>query len=343
MSRIVKVSEDNYRLKVQVGGTITLDTGDSYGNPTGTIVVIGNLDVKGTTTTVESSNTTVKDNILQLNYGQTGNGISSTLNYEAGLQFGRGNYSDAMFVFDDSVSHYDPYAPNNALTGTFVMKTANGNLSGLQLTTITSDGTHNLQIDLHNSTSNVVELVNVDPTVYSNLIFGTDPMPSSYPDETSTDNVLVNKRYVQAYISSGLVTPGMADVDKIHLGTNKAQVLASSINFYINNAQRAIITSAGVTVDNINAYQNTITNISTNNLVLSSFNNIVEMSAVMELDDQVSAQSAPLGNATKLYSMQNLTPKLSQYPGKTGIFFANSVNSDELVSKNRAVLFSILF
>ena len=342
MSRIVKVSEDNYRVKVQAGGTITFDTGDVYGTPTGTIVVIGNLDVKGTTTTVESSNTTVKDNILQLNYGQTGNGIPGSLNYEAGLQFGRGSYSDAMFVFDESVTHYDPYTSNTALGGTFVMKTADGHLNGLQLTTITTDGTHNLQLDLHNSTTNVVDLVNVDPTAYAELVFGTDPMPYTYPPETTTDNVLVNKRYIQAYVTAGLVTPGMADLDKIYFGTNRTQVYQSIIEFYINTSKRAYISSSGLNVDNINFYQNTISNQSVNNLVLTASSNIVEVNATIELDDQLTLQSAP-SNATKIYSRQQLTPQLSQYPGKTGIFFANGVNSDELVSKNRALLFSILF
>jgi hypothetical protein len=342
MSRIVNVSEDNYRIKVQSGGTITLDTGDSNETPIGTIVVIGNLDVKGTTTTVESSNTTIKDNILQLNYGQTGNGISSSLNYESGLDFGRGNYSDAMFVFDESVTHYDPYTSNVALGGTFVMKTANGNLNGLQLTTITSDGTHNIQFDLHNSSTNVLKLVNVDPTVYSQLIFGSDGYPSTPPATTAQDGYLVNKRYVQEYIASGSFTPGMADVDKIHLGTNRAQVYSTSIQFYINSALRTEITSSGVAIDNITLYQNTITNTSTNNLILTANNNLVEINAVLELDDQLSVQS-PTSGTTKLYSRSQLTPQLSNYPGKTGIFFANTVNSDELVSKNRALLFSILF
>ena len=342
MSRIVKVSEDNYRIKVQSGGTITFDTGDASENPIGTIVIIGNLDVKGATSTVESTNTTIKDNIIQINYGQTGNGISGSLGYEAGLDFGRGNYADALFVFDESVTHYDPYAPNTALGGTFVMKTSDNHLSGLQLTTITTDGSHNLQFDLHNSTTNTLQLVNVDPTVYANLIFGSDPTPSSFPPSTTTDNVLVNKRYIQAYITAGLVTPGMADVDKIHLGTNRAQVYSTNIGFYINTSLRAQITSAGLAVDNITTYQNTISNTSTNNLTLTASNNIVEVNAVMELDDQSSTQS-PTANTTKIYSRQQLTPQLSNYPGKTGIFFANSVNSDELVSKNRALLFSILF
>ena len=49
MSRIVKVSEDNYRVNVQPGGTITLDTGDLSESTIGTVVIVGNLDVKGAT------------------------------------------------------------------------------------------------------------------------------------------------------------------------------------------------------------------------------------------------------------------------------------------------------
>jgi len=41
MSRILKVSQSDYRLQVQSGGSIVLDTGTS----TGTVIITGNLDV----------------------------------------------------------------------------------------------------------------------------------------------------------------------------------------------------------------------------------------------------------------------------------------------------------
>ena len=63
MSKIVKVSNSNYKVSVQSGGTITLDTG----NQTGTVYVSGDLIVQGNTTTVESETLTVTEGSLFYN------------------------------------------------------------------------------------------------------------------------------------------------------------------------------------------------------------------------------------------------------------------------------------
>lgn len=62
-------------------------------------VVKGNLVVEGKTTTIESANLSVADNIIEINKGQTGNGVSLG---EAGFKIDRGD-SDAYFIlFDES-------------------------------------------------------------------------------------------------------------------------------------------------------------------------------------------------------------------------------------------------
>ena len=95
-------------------------------------------------------------------------------------------------------------------------------------------------------------------------------------------------------------------------------------------------------VDNINIYTNTISNTSlSNNLVLSAVNNAVEINAVLNLDDQ-STNYTSVNGTTQIYSRSSQTT-LAQTPGRTGLFFTNQITSDELVAKNRALLFSILF
>ena len=115
---------------------------------------------------------------------------------------------------------------------------------------------------------------------------------------------------------------------------------ASRIEFTVNNSLRGKFIDTGLTVDNVNIFTNTIDN-STNNLVLTSTAtaNIVEVDAVLQLDDTGLGPTAITG-ATKIYTQDsNTTPA----PGKTGIYFTSLGNSDELVAKNRALLFSILF
>ena len=115
----------------------------------------------------------------------------------------------------------------------------------------------------------------------------------------------------------------------------------SKIEFDIQSTQRAQISDSGLDVDYVNIYQNTVANF-TNNLQLTSSTNNVEIDAVLNLQDQA-IDPTEISGFTKIYSKSQLT-NLADTPGRTGIFFRNAVNSqDELVSKNRALLFSILF
>lgn len=317
MSRILKVNQSDYRLQVQSGGNIILDTGTAIG----LVTITGNLDVKGTTTTVESTNTTIKDNIIYINAGQTGNGIGSTLNYRAGIQIDRGNLSDAQIIFDEQVTHYDPYLVDDS-PGTFVLKTEDGKLSALQLSTITTDGLSNILFDMQNFDS-ILTIVN--STDYETRILGDDDIP--------------NRKFVTDYVSA---SGGTANVTNIHyplVGTpelSRVETTASSIDFIINSYLRAEITTLGLTVNNVNILNNTIKNNSTAQLILTANNNLVEVDAVLSLTDQITTPTSSLGK-NKLYS------KSIVGPGKSGIFFTNSTVSDELVAKNRALLFSMLF
>lgn len=347
MSRVLNVSENNYKVKVQSGGTITLDTGVAEG----IVRVTGNLIVDGEYTTMNVTNMVVEDNVIVLNNGESGSGITEGT---SGVTIDRGTLDNAEFLFDETVSHYDPYktpTPGD-INGTFVLQTANGDRSGLQLSTIVVDEQHNLYFDLQNTIS-ALELVNIDPDTYASEVFGTDSYPAdpSIIPTTDQDNYIVNKRYIQLFIQSGVVTPGMADVDKIYKAqppgsTNlksRVQATTSSIQFFINESLRSIITSSGLTVDNINVFGNTVTNLSGNNLILTSSNNQVEVDGVINLDDQVGAPGYQSGTS-RIYSLSQ-NDALELTPGRTGIFFKNTIaqNSDELVAKNRALLFSMLF
>lgn len=333
MARILNVSDNNYRVVVQSGGTIVLDTGSAVGE----VRITGNLLVEGEYTTVNVTNMTVEDNTILLNSGELGAGVTEGT---SGISIDRGSLTNAEFLFNEAVNHYDPYSDSD-LSGTFVLQTDNGNKSGLQLSTIVRDGVHNIYFDLQDSTINVLEIVNVDPEIYSDLLIDADPLN---PDP-ATLNYIPNKQFIKNYIQSGVVTPGMADVDKIYKSSggvlkSRIQAYTTDIRFFIDETLRSVITSTGLSVDNINLYTDSITNTS-NNLRLTATNNNVEIDAILNLDDQLSDPIFTSGK-TKVYSRSQLTA-LAQTPGRTGIFFANTITSDELVAKNRALLFSMLF
>jgi len=342
MSRILRVDQDNYRVAVKTGGTITFDTGPTAG----TVVITGNLDVKGTTTTVESTNTTITDNIIQINYGQTGNGISSSLNYQAGISIDRGDYSDAFLVYDEQVTHWDATANAGAggsAAGSFVLKTyadlvGNGP-TGLQVNSISASINQKLYFDMQAGTG-VLSIVN-SPNYHTRVL---------------NDNDIPNRQFVTTYITGQLATAGVEKISKVISAITQSQVqsTATSIDSYTidissgNLVLRTQLTSGGLTINTttgmpgVNILGNTITNAGTGNLILTSGNEVVEFSAGLELDVRV-ADPAAASNKVKFYS------KATEGPGRTGIYFVSNnaygslaYNQDELVSKNRAVLLSIL-
>lgn len=122
MSKYVVVPNGDYKLKVQSGGDITLDTGDQIGQ----VTVTGDLTVQGTTTTIESTEFTISGNILELNKGEQGAGVSLI---ESGIKIDRGSLLDVYAVFNETINWLDSGAPAE---GAFVLKDENENLVGLK-------------------------------------------------------------------------------------------------------------------------------------------------------------------------------------------------------------------
>jgi len=349
MSRILKVNGD-YRLQVQSGGYIILDA-----QSTGTVTVLGNLDVKGTTTYIENTNTEIKDNIIQLNYGQTGNGISSANSYVSGIEVERGNYSAAQILFNEQVNHYDSLA-GAEITGTWTLKTAGGTTEGLQLRTVVSDGLSDLAFDMLGS-SHLLSIVNAGGTIgVAGHTITTSA--SNYGSSNLQPWHIPNVQYLQNYVLSTYVNGGLQGValtDKVMYpptaGTTISNANSSieantgSIVFQISQYTYATVDSNGVTAgyvrigggNLISSQANTITNTSSNNLIITANNGYIEINAVTQLDN-VGTSVTYNNTGTQIYSSSTVGP------AKTGIYFTNASNHtpDELVSRNRAVLLSIL-
>ena len=76
---------------------------DQYTISAPTIIIDGNLTVSGTTTSVETTNSTITDNIIVLNQGETGAGITAVT---SGIEIDRGSLTNVSIVYDDSVDAF---------------------------------------------------------------------------------------------------------------------------------------------------------------------------------------------------------------------------------------------
>jgi hypothetical protein len=89
-SKIADFVESDY---VHTTGNETIAGNKTFSN---NVVVNGNLSVTGTTTTVSSQQMLVKDNLITVNYGETGAGVT---NISAGIEVARGSAANYYFAF----------------------------------------------------------------------------------------------------------------------------------------------------------------------------------------------------------------------------------------------------
>jgi hypothetical protein len=314
MSKIVKVQNGNLKFVVSndatpASATITLDTGAR----TGTTVVTGDLLVQGTTTTVESNNTSINDNIILLNRGESQNYV--TLQY-SGIQISRGynnTYGDAQVVYNEKSS--------TDSDGTVVLRyTIGGTYIPLETNKIDSGGQ---DLTLYPGEEGIVG------------VFGT----TNYKARVVDDNALTNKGYVDYAIDLYFNTHFPGQIQATNTRVTVTETPAPEIGFVLANSLKAKINSSGFTIDsNINLSYNSITNISgASNLRLAATNGNIELAGYLVLVNQTT-QPTPAATAGTLYA------KSTEGPGRSGIYFVNNTpNADELVSKNRALLWSMLF
>lgn len=199
MSRVLKVSNSDYRIKVKDTGSITLDTGTAVG----TVYVTGNLVVKGETTTINTSQTTIEDRIITLNKSTDNDAQNLAAGIldigglrQSGIEINRGTSSKAQLLFDENVSHYDPIL-TTSIPGTFIIRTADGILSGLRLASISPPDSYDMVFDMNNSLTKL-KIVNITPANYVSLLDNTIPLSPDTPE----DNFIPNKKYVTSYVLS---------------------------------------------------------------------------------------------------------------------------------------------
>jgi len=314
---VLKVTGD-YKLITASNGTITLDTG----NEQGTVRITGDLIVEGVSTTVNTANLDIEDNIITLNKGETG--IETITLGQSGLSISRGVKPDgvtvadaATLLWDDTLTYTKPNG--GAGDGIFTFKIGS-EIAAIRTNHISTTGEDlvllgsnapNAKLSVRGTANYESGLTDDDiPNVaYVNNIFSTINIP-----EIRTDNTYVN-------------TEDLNDGDP-----------ESRITGYVDNVQRLKITLREMNLGDITLDGTTIRSTNSNEeliLQASGTGNVV-IDEVLSLASPVS--SAPAGDTDRL--------KIYAQPeglGGTGLFFVNNTTRDEITSKNRSLLMSMIF
>ena len=350
MGQFLRVNGD-YNIKTADGAKIVLDTGPAASG--GSVRVTGDLVVEGETLTVAAENLNVSDNIITLNDGETGEGV--TLIY-SGIEIDRGFQGDssaapaASFLFEETNSTW--LLANNSAPGPFNYDESNLRLRRIYTNPTTDDG----DLTLIGTGSGVVK------------VFGT----TSYETQVTHDDDLPNKKYVDDAILNNptfqILAPQSQDTRVIITDkeiTPNLAATAGSLQYFntVTGYSTSGESAVSVIVDNtlVGQFYNNRLEISdleigggidsneiTTKNGITNLNIYVRTQGTGKLQTNYAIQLEKTGTAPTYVSDNILLYGDTPGTGTSGIWFVNdsaeaAKQNGELISKNRALVFSMLF
>jgi hypothetical protein len=352
MGQFFQVNGD-YNIKVKDGGTIKLDTGTS-----GDTIITGNLTVSGDITAVSSSQLEIEDRIITVNKGEAGPGV--TLTY-AGLEVDRGNYADstavpkASILWNETNPGFTTEEDPTSAAGYWMFTTGSEGSYGfkdsnLKLRRILTDAsTDSGDLTLIGTGTGVVKVAGT--TNYRLQVTDNDDIPN----KDYVDFSILNNPTFQIRAPSQDTRVIIADKDVLPNNTSTGGSLAyyqnvtgrpisldgaseSGVGFLVDGALTATFYSNRVVLQSLEIVDSEIRHDSSNENIFINTNGTgkLQTNYGIQLDNNAVSPAIVSGSHV-IYSRPEST-------GKSGIYFVNTENTrDELVSKNRALLFSMLF
>lgn len=322
MGQFVQTNGD-YTIKTAEEGTIKFDTGAGVGE----VRVTGNLVVEGDTLTVSAENLNVNDNVIILNFGETGAGVS--LRY-SGIQVDRGTLQPGSLVFDDNDDTWN--FSIGSPEGTFNYDESNIRVRRIKTNPDTDSG----DLTLIGTGTGVVKVAGT--TNYELQITDDDDVPNKkYVDDAIRSNptfqiVDDNTRVIVTDIDvsgsedfllseTGFSTFGESGVSVIVEDTLSAQFYASRVVFKDIEIVNNEITTNGLTNENI----------------------FVRTQGTGKLQTNYALQMEKISVTPAFVSDSVITYAADPSLGESGLFFTNSNSNGELISKRKAVLYSMIF
>jgi hypothetical protein len=334
MGQFVNVNGD-YNIKTLEGSQIKLDTGPGVG----TVKITGNLIVEGDTLTVSAENLNVNDNVIIVNYGETGAGV--TMEY-AGIQVDRGTLTPSSLVYDEAadvwlIGHGTTPGPFNYAD------------SGLRVRKIVT-----------NTDTDSGDLTLIGQGIGVVKVTGT----LNYEQQITDDDDIPNKKYVDDAIQSnptfqilrgtGRVvsfdSTDPLDVGDFPLGPYTNQPTESQIGVVVSDKTVTSFFENRVEIGGLSIFTEDPTpydilmpdavvlqasNTNANIKLETTGTGKVQTSYAVQLD-QINVVPASVSGSVLLYSS---TPGI----GTSGLNYVTTQRTDELIGKNKALLFSMIF
>jgi hypothetical protein len=350
MGQFLRVNGD-YNIRAGDGAKITLDTGPAVSG--GSVLITGNLVVEGDTVNVSTTNLAIEDNIISLNTGEVGPGV--TLTY-SGIEIDRGNTSsitpqnNASFLYDESTDSW--ILAHGSAPGPF-----NFDASSLRLKQI-----------LTNSTTDSGDLTLIGTGTGVAKVIGT----INYEDQVTHDDDIPNKKFVDDAILNNptfqIVAPQSQDTKVVIADkeiTPNTSGTAGSLAYFTATTTHSTYGESAVSIIVDNAlvgqfYANRFEtgdleigggpdrNEITSRASITNENIYLRTQGTGKLQTNYAMQFEKIGTVPSYVSDNVLLYAAAPGIGTSGVYFVNDSaevvkQNGELISKNKALVFSMLF
>jgi hypothetical protein len=345
MGQFLQVNGD-YNIKAGEGSRITLDTGAATAG--GEVRITGNLVVEGETVTVEATDLALEDNIIILNNGETGAGI--TLNF-SGIQIDRGSELDVAFLYDDI---NDTWVLASSAT---VPNALNYSESNLKLRRILTDSaTDTGDLTLIGTGTGVVKVIGT--ANYEDQVTHDDDVPNKkYVDDSILNNptfqiVAPQSQDTRVVIADRDITPNNADepgsLAYLTATTSYTSFGESAISMIVDGLLIGQFYPNRVEIGDLEIGGGVDRNEITNKASITNENIIIRTQGTGKLQTNYAVQLEKIGTVPAYVTGNTLLYAAESSIGTTGVWFVNdstetAKQNGELISKNKALVFSMLF
>ena len=344
---------------ISAGGTLTLDVGSQNGVSTGTVYVNGNLVVRGTQTTLNTVDSSIKDNTITLNAGEPSAApLGAVTKGTAGIKISRGRVGldqdqyAAFFEYNDNKS-WQGTGAISSIQGLWELrtgKTGRPQYSALKLNAIRIDessastsGTgagQGARLNIFGS-DNPTSVISVSGTNnYESRVTDPDDIPNkAYVDnllvsqQATAERIVIGHSYVtlKDTFNDGIISEVIAVLDG-----DPTERLTVTTGTQVMRLTPTVAQFAGVQF-----VANRITPVNNNtnlNLKATGTGQLVLESPLLF---QSSSQPTPGVGETGLY----VGPSSG---GGTGVYFKKkdllgNITQDEFTSRKKALIYSIIF
>jgi len=221
----IDVGNDRVGIRTNAPGAFALDVNGSA-RVVNNLTVSGNLTVDGTTTTLDTVNTTVEDPLILLNSsGSAGN--------DSGIMINRSGENNAVFYWDEDNDIFKIVTSTSTADSTEVIDTAFANfqLNNLTANSLATDGLSITDNTISSTRSN--DNINLTPAGTGSVNVSGAKI-TNLANNPSADQDAANKKYVDDQISS--ISSSIPDLGSFTFSGNKIVQSASNADFELDNS-----------------------------------------------------------------------------------------------------------